>query len=659
MLSLYFKVIALNFLVFVHCSTEPPGHLRLLKFSFDEYGALYTVVLWILVALISRTGFNSFQNVFRKLPESCTLILMGLLVGISLRLMHVTASGTEFFNSYVFFTILLPPIILNSGYFMPSRAFVDNFGTILLFAICNTLFNTLAIGLTMYLFNFTPLYAYVKFEILHCLLFASVISAVDPVAVLATFEEIHVNDTLYIIVFGESLLNDAVSVVLYRVFAQLSALGINNIIVSDIVIGVATFFTNSLAGIFFGIIFGYFGSLLTKYMQGVAVIEPLVILVTAYLSYLTAEIFHASGIIAITVASMLLRQYVVYNIASDSRITTSYCIRMMSTLSESIIFLFMGLTAIDSMQQFNLGLTLLTVISCIVYRTIGVAIFGSIANTFRVNKLSFIDMLVMSYGGLRGAVAYALTLVLEKDIIPTKSTLLSTTLIVIYFTVFLQGMTIGPVVKALNVRKKHVEEPSLSAKLSLRIIDKVMLFIGEMNNSGIGFNRIMLEKMRRFDRKYLRSHLSREPADSSLDYLLLAYIAKHFEEQVNNKQNQSIQDQVINKQQSNRHLTKSDVLSDEKSIQVSGASAYFQGVLEEAFRESNEMDQLSPARISVAVPYCRRMSSVRQMKLLNDQLNLEADDEIAQILDSVDTLPSDIRKSFSLSLSKRKKNLSI
>lgn len=97
---------------------------------------------------------------------------------------------------------------------MFARPFFDNLGTILLFAIVNTLFNTVTIGLTLWGFNFTPLYGGVDFELLPCFVFAALISAVDPVAVLATFVEIHVNDTLYILVFGESLLNDGVSVVI-------------------------------------------------------------------------------------------------------------------------------------------------------------------------------------------------------------------------------------------------------------------------------------------------------------------------------------------------------------------------------------------------------------------------------------------------------------
>lgn len=89
--------------------------------------------------------------------------------------------------------------------------FFDNLGTILLMAVVGTIFNIATIGTSLYLCNWFNLYG-VETPILDVFLFASLISAVDPVAVLAVFEEIHVNEILYIVVFGESLLNDAVTV---------------------------------------------------------------------------------------------------------------------------------------------------------------------------------------------------------------------------------------------------------------------------------------------------------------------------------------------------------------------------------------------------------------------------------------------------------------
>jgi len=76
--------------------------------------------------------------------------------------------------------------------------------------------NTLLIGLTLWGIGRSGVFGdEVCLPILHALVFASLLAAVDPVAVLAVFESIHVNQLLYIIVFGESLLNDGVAVVRY------------------------------------------------------------------------------------------------------------------------------------------------------------------------------------------------------------------------------------------------------------------------------------------------------------------------------------------------------------------------------------------------------------------------------------------------------------
>ena len=150
---------------------------------------------------------NKLSSVF---PESCLLIVIGVVVGLILFFSPVENYEMQ---AHTFFLFLLPPIVLEAGYFMPARSFFDNLGTILLFAVVGTLFNTLLIGLTLWGLSTTSAFATGEISVLHCLVFSSLLSAVDPVAVLAVFEEIHVNEVLFIVVFGESLLNDAVTVV--------------------------------------------------------------------------------------------------------------------------------------------------------------------------------------------------------------------------------------------------------------------------------------------------------------------------------------------------------------------------------------------------------------------------------------------------------------
>ena len=120
---------------------------------------------------------------------------------------------------------------------------------------------------------------------MECLLFGSIISAVDPVAVIAVFEEIHVNIVLYICVFGESLLNDGVAVVLYKgeifsvviesqiwgqmqisVFESFLEMGEAGITAQNIGRAVLKFFIVAGGGTILGIIFGFIGAYITKWV---------------------------------------------------------------------------------------------------------------------------------------------------------------------------------------------------------------------------------------------------------------------------------------------------------------------------------------------------------------------------------------------------------
>ncbi|NWY55826.1 SL9A5 protein, partial [Chionis minor] len=154
--------------------------------------------------------FHLSRKVTSIVPESCLLILLGL--GLGGIVLAVAKKAEYQLEPNMFFLFLLPPIVLDSGYFMPSRLFFDNIGAILTYAVVGTLWNSFTTGAALWGLHRAGLMG-VEAGLMDFLLFGSLISAVDPVAVLAVFEEVHVNETLFIIVFGESLLNDAVTVV--------------------------------------------------------------------------------------------------------------------------------------------------------------------------------------------------------------------------------------------------------------------------------------------------------------------------------------------------------------------------------------------------------------------------------------------------------------
>lgn len=155
-----------------------------------------------------------------------------------------------------------------------------------------------------------------------------------------------------------------------------------------------------------------------------------------------------------------MKQYVEYNITKKSMATIEYVLKMASSIMETIIFMFMGLTTVSEQQTWNTGFVLVTLISCLVYRAIGlsyrtekkkkkqqcidlichlgVALFANLANLRRLLELSRIDMLIMSYGGLRGALAFALALVLNEQLTTRKKEFITAATVVVLFTVFIQ-----------------------------------------------------------------------------------------------------------------------------------------------------------------------------------------------------------------------------
>lgn len=190
---------------------------------------------------LPHSGFNVYHKITIWVPESCLLISIGLMVGA---IMHsVKEEAPAVFTSNIFFLYMLPPIVLDSGYFMPTRAFFENIGTVryifrhhfsnsvckkrmltvsrcsvqvLWFAVVGTLWNSVGIGICLFAICQIPAFGVQDIDLPENLLFSAVISAVDPVAVLNVFEDVSVNEQLYIVVFGECLFSDAVTVVSYR-----------------------------------------------------------------------------------------------------------------------------------------------------------------------------------------------------------------------------------------------------------------------------------------------------------------------------------------------------------------------------------------------------------------------------------------------------------
>ncbi|XP_064168108.1 sodium/hydrogen exchanger 5 [Anguilla rostrata] len=484
------------------------GGYKIVQWEWSYVQTPYIIAIWILVASVAKILFHFSQRVTTVVPESCLLILLGLVLGGIV----LVANKKQLYQLEpgLFFLFLLPTIVGDAGYFMPSRLFFDNLGAILMYAVVGTLWNAFCTGFCLYGAKLAGIIdEKVEGGMMEFLLFGALISAVDPVAVLAVFEEVHVNETLFIIVFGESLLNDAVTVVLYKVYISFVEVGPGNIHTADYFKGIASFLIVSVGGTIVGLIFAFILAFATRFTKKVRIIEPLFVFLLVYLAYLTAELLSLSAILSMTFCGIGCNKYVEANISQKSRTTVKYTMKTLASIAETIIFIFLGISAVDKTKwAWDTGLVVCTLIFILFFRAVGVVMQTWVLNWFRLVPLDKIDQVVMSYGGLRGAVAFALVILLKVEHVKAKDYFVATTIIVVFFTVMFQGLTIKPLVKWLKVPRSTNRKPTINEEIHERAFDHILTAVEDI--AGLNGYHHWRDKWEQFDKNYLSKLLMRK-----------------------------------------------------------------------------------------------------------------------------------------------------
>ncbi|KAM4560462.1 sodium/hydrogen exchanger 2-like isoform 2-T2 [Odontesthes bonariensis] len=489
---------------------EEKASLPVFTMDYPRIQIPFEFTLWVLLASFAKIGFNIYQKITIWIPESCLLIAIGLIVGA---IMHsVKEEPPAVLDSNVFFLYMLPPIILDSGYFIPTRQFFENIGTVLWYAVVGTLWNSIGIGLSLFAICQFEVFGVQDINLQENLLFASIISAVDPVAALNVFDDIGVNEQIYIVIFGEGLFNDAVTMVLYSMLAFVADMPV--VESTDVFLGVARFFVVGVGGILFGLLFGFVAAFTSRFTSRVREIEPLFVFMYSYLAYLVAELFAISSVLAIITCAITMKYYVEENVSQRSCTTVRHVVKMLATISETLIFFFLGVVTITTEHEWNWAYVLFTLLFAFMWRGIGILVLTQIINPFRTIQFSLKDQFGLAYGGLRGAICFALVFTLP-DNINRRSLFVTASIAVIIFTVFIQGISIRPIVEYINIRRTNKDLKTINVEIHTRVMEHLVCGVEDL--CGQWSHYYWKDKFKRFNDRILRRILLRDNrAESSI-----------------------------------------------------------------------------------------------------------------------------------------------
>uniref|UniRef100_A0A3Q3MHZ2 Sodium/hydrogen exchanger n=1 Tax=Mastacembelus armatus TaxID=205130 RepID=A0A3Q3MHZ2_9TELE len=486
------------------------GVLPLFTMNYQRIQIPFEITLWVLLASFAKIGFSVYHKITIWVPESCLLIGLGLIVGGIIYAVHNEPPAV--LTSNVFFIYMLPPIVLESGYFIPTRLFFENIGTVLWFAVVGTLWNSIGIGLSLFAICQIEALGVQNINFQENLLFATIISAVDPVSVLCVFEDVSVNEQLYIVMFGECLFNDAVTVALYNLCSFMANMPVVEPV--DVVLGMVNFLLVGLGGLGLGVLFGFVAAFTSRFTSKVREIEPLFIFMFSYLAYLVAELFTVSSIMAIVTCALTMKYYVEENVSQNSCTTIRHVVKMLGSISETLIFFFLGVVTITTDHYWNWGYILFTLLFAFVWRILGVFVLTLIINPFRTIRLHFKDQFGLAYGGVRGAVSFALAYTLPNDI-HCKKLFVTATITIILFTVFLQGISIRPLIEFLNVRRTNRKIDTINVEIHCRLMEHTVAGIEDLCGQWGHF--YWKDKFMKFNNRILRRILIRDSrAESSI-----------------------------------------------------------------------------------------------------------------------------------------------
>nr|XP_036217871.1 sodium/hydrogen exchanger 6 isoform X12 [Bactrocera oleae] len=347
------------------------------------------------------------------------------------------------FDPEIFFNIILPPIIFHAGYSLKKKYFFRNLGAILMFAILGTTLSSFLIGAIMYgCVKLMPEYLSSSFTFLDTLYFGALISPTDPLTILAIFHDLHVDVNLYALVFGESVLNDAVAIVLSGAiqnygehYSSTGGFETNAFFRS-----LSDFFCIFMLSLLIGATMGCFTALLTKFtrVREFPLLESALFVLMSYSTFLIAEASELTGVVAVLFCGICQAHYTFNNLSENSRTRTKEIFELLNFLAENFIFSYIGVSMFTfPKHHFDAVFIITGFVTAAIGRAVNIYPLSWLLNLNRKPKISSNFQHMLFFAGLRGAMSFALAI--RNTVSEARQTMLTATSLIVIFTVVIQG----------------------------------------------------------------------------------------------------------------------------------------------------------------------------------------------------------------------------
>ncbi|KAL2469996.1 Sodium/hydrogen exchanger 2 [Abeliophyllum distichum] len=431
----------------------------------------------------------------RWMNESITALFIGVCTGFVILLISGGKnSRLLIFSEDLFFIYLLPPIIFNAGFQVKKKQFFRNFSTIMLFGAVGTLISFVVISLGA-IALLRPMD--IDLAIGDYLALGAIFAATDSVC---TLQVLNQDETplLYSLVFGEGVVNDATSVVLFNAVQNFDLTHINTTVALELVGNFFyLFITSTILGVVAGLLSAYiikklyFGRIQSSQIRAFQDREVAIMMLLAYLSYMLSELFNLSAILTVFFCGIVMSHYTWHNVTENSRITTKHTLATLSFVAEIFIFLFVGMDALD-IEKWRFVSSSPKMSISVSGILLGLVLVGRAALHFPLSflsnltkkspheKIDFKKQVTIWWAGLmRGAVSMALAYKqftsLGHTNVRGNAIMITSTITVVLFSTVVFGLITKPLVRFLMPSSKQLtrmisSEPATPQSLTVPLL---------------------------------------------------------------------------------------------------------------------------------------------------------------------------------------------